>query len=63
MNLRKYAGFLRIPVKIGELLLEHSFQTHDVDNGGAFLLQVVVVALSPDADAGDKFIFHDLSSS
>lgn len=27
-------------------------------NSGAFLLQVVVVALSPDADSGDKFILH-----
>ena len=60
---QQIVGFLRIAVQIGQILFERTFQAHDVDNGGAFLLQVVVVALPPDADTSDKFIFHDLSSS
>ena len=36
-------GFLRVAVQIGQILLERSFHSHNVDNSEAFLLQVVVV--------------------
>ncbi len=55
--------FLCISVQIDQVLFKCSFQAHDVDNGRAMLFQIVVVALSPDADAGNKFIFHIANTS
>ena len=79
LSAQNVVGFLRFPFKIGQVLFERTYQAHGIDNGGAFLLQVVVAApvspagsvgasalgrgirrtpAPPDADAGDKFIFH-----
>ncbi|MBQ4297474.1 MAG: hypothetical protein II771_04195, partial [Clostridia bacterium] len=79
LSAQKVVGFLRFPFKNGQVLFERTYQAHDIDNGRAFLLQVVVAApvspagsvgasalgrgirrtpAPPDADAGDKFIFH-----
>ena len=54
---------LRIPIHTCQILFEGSFHSHNVNHRGAVLFQIIVVALSPNADAGNKFIFHIANTS
>ena len=47
---------LSVAVEISQVLFERTFETRDIDDGGTVFLQIIVVALPPDADAGEKFI-------
>ena len=49
---------LCIFVNVFDVLFKCSVHSHDVDDRSEVLLQIVVAALSQNADAGNKFIFH-----
>ena len=49
----------RLPKGAGVPFVQRAFHPHHVDDRREVIFQIVVVALSPYADAGNKFIFHN----
>ena len=49
---------LCISVNIFKVLFQRAFHPHHVDDRREVTFQIVVVVLSPNADAGNKFIFY-----
>lgn len=56
---QQVVSLLCVSIHIRQILFERAFHPHHIDDRREVIFQIVVVALSPYADAGNKFIFHN----